>query len=82
MGTTKGKILINVNDIIGKRLGKLEVMEYAGHVYDYTNGGAKMRHYYRVRCECGDVYILQRGPLKTGRTHACKRCSYANRKRT
>ena len=33
----KGKVLINVNDIIGKRLGKLEVIGYAGH--HYTGSG-------------------------------------------
>jgi len=27
----RGKVLINVNDIIGKRLGKLEVISYAGN---------------------------------------------------
>ena len=30
----KGKVLINVNDIIGKRLGKLEVISYAAHHYE------------------------------------------------
>ena len=41
----KGKVLINVNDIIGKRLGKLEVISYVGHHYDATLGGDRMRHY-------------------------------------
>ena len=27
----RGKVLINVNDIIGKRLGKLEVISYEGN---------------------------------------------------
>lgn len=33
MSKQKGKILINVNDVIGKHLGKLEVISYAGHHY-------------------------------------------------
>lgn len=53
MSKRKGKVLINVNDIIGKRLGKLEVISYAGHHYDMTLGGERMCHYYRVHCECG-----------------------------
>ena len=67
----KGKILINVNDIIGKRLGKLEVISYAGHHYDATHGGDRMRHYYRVHCECGTIKIVQRGQLTSEIVHSC-----------
>lgn len=67
----RGKVLINVNDIIGKRLGKLEVISYAGHHYDMTLGGERMRHYYRVECECGTIKIVQRGPLKNEIIHSC-----------
>ena len=67
----KGKVLINVNDIIGKRLGKLEVISYAGHHYDETLGGDRMRHYYRVRCECGTIKIVQRGQLTSEIVHSC-----------
>lgn len=68
---SKGKILINVNDIIGKRLGKLEVISYAGHRYDVTLGGDRMRHYYRVRCDCGTEKLVQRGELTSGIVHSC-----------
>ena len=67
----KGKILINVNDIIGKRLGKLEVEQYAGYLYSNTKGGAKLRHYYICKCECGNSHIIQRGPLKNEIVHSC-----------
>ena len=67
----RGKVLINVNDIIGKRLGKLEVISYAGHYYDMTRGGERMRHYYRVKCECGTIKIVQRGPLVSEIVHSC-----------
>ena len=68
---SKGKILINVNDIIGKRLGKLEVISYAGRHYDMTLGGYRVRHYYRVRCDCGTEKIVQRGPLIDGIVYSC-----------
>ena len=71
MSNQKGKVLINVNDIIGKRLGKLEVISYAGHRYDATLGGDRMRHYYRVRCECGTIKIVQRGELASETVHSC-----------
>ena len=67
----KGKILINVNDIIGKRLGKLEVISYAGHNYEKTLGGDKMRHYYRVHCDCGTEKIVRRGQLTSEIVHSC-----------
>lgn len=72
----KGKILINVNDIIGKRLGKLEVisyagLSYAGYRYNATLGGDRMRHYYRVHCDCGTEKIVQRGQLTSEIVHSC-----------
>lgn len=67
----KGKILIDVNDIIGKRLGKLEVISYVGHYYDATLGGDRMRHYYRVHCDCGTSKIVQRGELTSEIVHSC-----------
>lgn len=67
----KGKILINVNDIIGKRLGKLQVIRYAGNRYDNTLGGDKMRHYYVVECDCGTIKLVQRGQLVSEIVHSC-----------
>lgn len=67
----KGNILINVDDIIGKRLGKLEVISYEGSRYDFTLGGERFRHYYKVRCECGTVKLVQRGPLVNEIVHSC-----------
>lgn len=67
----KGKILINVNDIIGKRLGKLKVISYAGNKYDSTHGGSKMRHYYVVECECGTIKQVRRGQLTSEIVHSC-----------
>ena len=67
----KGNILINVNDIIGKRLDKLEVICYVGYHYTTTRGGKRLRHYYACQCECGNIAIIQRGPLKNNLFHSC-----------
>ena len=67
----KGKVLINVNDIIGKRLGKLKVITYAGYKYDNTAGGQRLRHYYICKCDCGKTYTVQRGPLFSETIHSC-----------
>ena len=67
----KGKIFIDVNDIIGKRLGKLKVECYVGHKYRMTLGGVRLRHYYVCTCECGSTIIVQRGPLLNEIVHSC-----------
>lgn len=67
----KGKIRIDVNDLIGKYSGKLKVVEYTGHSYYKTKGGLKLRHFYLCECACGNEHIVQRGPLKNQITHSC-----------
>ena len=67
----RGKVLINVEDIIGKRLGKLEVIGYAGYYYSNTQGGERMRHYYVCKCECGTTKLIQRCPLKNNLYRGC-----------
>lgn len=67
----KGKILININDIIGKRLGKLEVISYYGYSYSITRGGDRMRHYYMCQCECGNIHYIQRGQILNQIVHSC-----------
>ena len=67
----RGQVSINVNDIIGKRLGKLEIIHYAGRGYDKTAGGDRMRHYYLCKCECGEMYIGRRSQLKNDMVYSC-----------
>lgn len=67
----KGKILINVDDIIGKRLGKLTVIGYANHYYDETKGGLRMRHAYLCVCDCGTTKRIRRSQLKNEIVHSC-----------
>lgn len=71
MGVRKGTVLINKNDIVGKKVGKLKVMNYVGHSYSMTEGGNRMRHFYLVKCDCGNYNMVQRGALKNGITLSC-----------
>lgn len=71
MQKQKGKIRINVLDIIGKHSGGLEVIGYQGHKYSFTKGGPKLRHYYVCRCDCGNITIVQRGPIKNNLQMSC-----------
>lgn len=80
MGNVKGSLLIDVNDIIGKRIGRLEVLRYHSRVYDDTLGGERVRHYYVVKCDCGNIKILRRGQLVNEIVHSCG-CIKRRRKR-
>jgi hypothetical protein len=71
MGMPKGKLLIDVNDIIGKRLGKLKIIDYAGRGRDKTAGGERVRHWYLCKCACGERCIIRRSALKNESVHSC-----------
>lgn len=66
----RGEVLINTQDIVGKRLGKLKVKEYVGNYVDDTAGGERLRHLYLVHCDCGVVKCVQRGPLVSEIVHS------------
>lgn len=70
-GRKRGNIRINVNDIVGKRFGKLTVESYVGSYCDLTLGGEKRRHAYFVKCECGTVKMAQRGNIVVSRSCGC-----------
>lgn len=80
MASPKGKVLIDADDIIGKCLGKLEVISYVGHRYDNTKGGERMRHVYRVQCDCGVVKEMRRSTLIGEKIGSCG-CRSGRKKR-
>lgn len=67
----KGQILIDVNDVVGKRLGKLRVLCYLGDGYDITSGGERRRHYYVCECACGNLKKVRRSMIKNEMVHSC-----------
>ena len=67
----KGKIMIDMNDIVGKTFVKLKVLEYDKHWYDKTLGGDRFRHAYLCKCECGNVVSVRRQCLLNGITKSC-----------
>ena len=71
MSNAKGNVLINPNDIIGKHIGKLEVISYKCNYYDNTKGGERMRHSYVCECGCGRIKTIQRGQLTSEIVHSC-----------
>lgn len=53
-----------VEDITGRRFGRLVVLENAGPGYPRN-------HYWKVRCDCGTVFEVAGSNLRSGRTRSC-----------
>ena len=54
---------IDINDIIGKRIGKLVVLQYSRKEGKF--------HYYLCKCDCGNIIEVRRNELVTGNTKSC-----------
>ena len=68
--------MIDKNDIVGKRVGKLQVIGYDSSWYDWTRGGKRLRHKYICKCECGTIKSIRRCCLLNETVHSCG-CSKA-----
>lgn len=53
-----------VEDITGRRFGRIVVLEDAGPGYPRN-------HYWKVRCDCGTVFEVAGSALRSGRTRSC-----------
>lgn len=62
-------------DIIGKRFGRLTVIERAG---SRRVSAKSVESIWRCRCDCGGERLTPAGPLRRGRTTSCG-CSRFNR---
>lgn len=71
MARRKGQTLIDKKDLVGQKIGKLEVLAYRDCWYDRTAGGERMRHGYYCHCECGENKVIRRDQLKAKIVHSC-----------
>lgn len=64
---------IDVNDIVGKKFGRLTVVEYSHNTKTYGEEGTikAVTHFYTCQCECGIKCIVRRGNLTSGHTVSC-----------
>jgi hypothetical protein len=53
-----------VNDLTGRRFGRLEVVEMVGIYQNYIK-------IWRCRCDCGNETVVLSHNLKAGRTKSC-----------
>ena len=57
----------NYYDIIGKKFGELEVVEFVG----FKRVGRKRRSIYRCKCSCGNEKVITRTDLLSGKVKSC-----------
>lgn len=67
----KGIVRIDVNDIVGRRFGELDVIKHECSWYDHTRGGDRLRHLYMCRCVCGATVNVIRHSLINNNTRSC-----------
>lgn len=56
-------------DYIGKRFGRLTVMDYAGNARALGKRGTA--NYWRCRCDCGSESVVSQTELQSGGTQSC-----------
>ena len=61
------KLRVDLDDIIGKRFGRITVLSRAEDIYS----GGKLQRRYLCRCDCGVTFITYRGCLLKGETTSC-----------
>lgn len=66
---------IDVNDIVGKKFGKLTVLEFSHKKPNKTGTG--FTYYYLCKCECGIEKLFDRGALR--RTRGTTSCGCVNK---
>lgn len=67
---------VKPEELIGKKFGKLVVLEYAGA----KNNGKY--HYYKCKCDCGAEKVIARNSLVSGLSRSCGCISKTRRSKT
>ena len=69
--------IIDVNDIVGKKIGKLFIESYSHDRIDIVNNNNKYgsnrrhRYLYNCLCDCGNRKVIRRDSLITGLSKSC-----------
>lgn len=66
---------LDVNDIVGKKFGRLTVLRFDHKEPSILKNGTKngFKYYYLCKCDCGNTAIVRRGELKTTVSCGCYR---------
>lgn len=63
--------LTNVNDIKDRVFGKLTVLEFDHEERKHYKSCNPIHYYYKVRCECGNIFVTDRNHLMREGNHSC-----------
>lgn len=59
------------NQIIGVRYGRLIVISYHSKKETFNASRRRMRHYYTLKCDCGNEKVVCQDDFKYGNTKSC-----------
>lgn len=71
MSRRRDRRLINENDIVGRRVGRLIVVQHYYCYYENTKGGKRRRHDYICACDCGNYTVVRRDDLLSEKSRSC-----------
>lgn len=57
-----------LEDLSGKKFGRLEVLEFS---HERRSPCGKIKHYWKCRCDCGALKVIQGHSLRSGNTKSC-----------
>ena len=61
----------SVNELLGKRLHRLVVLEYAGAQYEAAYSGSKWQYYMKCLCDCGREVSINARALRRQKSCGC-----------
>lgn len=64
--------MVDMNDLVGTRVGGLQVLEYLGRIQ--PEGQKTVRPWYRCKCDCGNECMYRRDHLIEQRVSTCGHC--------
>ena len=65
--------MANTEEYIGKKFGRLTIVEFSHKKQRYSSCGKKNGHdfYYKCKCDCGNETISRIADLKNGKASSC-----------
>jgi len=70
-GRPRGRLSIDVNDVIGKRVGMLKVVKYAFYKRETSKCGTRLKHFYLCQCDCGNIVMIRRNQILNNGSCSC-----------
>jgi hypothetical protein len=66
-----------VVDLTGQRYGSWLVLSYYGRKH-YPEAVRGYHQYWRARCDCGRIRVVQQSSLRSGKSTQCRACAHGD----